>query len=113
MLAHVRFQPITNRETWLDRVEIRDENGAVIDLSDADARLEVRTQPDGTTVLSARSGDGVLSTSADGIIEWQFPDAKIRALPPGLYSVGLVYTLNGITTQVLTGEIEVQDGVVS
>jgi len=113
MLAHVRFQPITNRETWLDRVEIRDESGAVIDLSDADARLEVRAQPDGGTALSARSGDGTLSTSASGLIEWQFSETKTRNLAPGLYSVGLVYTLNGITTQVLVGEIEIVDGVLS
>ena len=114
MLAKVRFPAMTNRETWLDRVEIRDEYGVPFDLSQADIRLEVRSKPGNCgPVLSAQTGDGQISGSTDGLIEWEFSEGSMRGLSVGLYTVGLVYTLNGRTTQVILGDIQIDDGAVS
>lgn len=112
MLANVRFGAVTNRETWIDRVELRDDSGPV-DLSAADCQLEVQSQPSGSRVLSARTGDGVITASDEGFIEWTFDARQMRNLVPGLYNVGLIYTLDSVTTQVLTGTIQIDDGFVS
>lgn len=112
MLANVRFGTVTNRETWIDRIEIRDDTGP-LDLSTADCQLEVQYQPNGGRALSARTGDGVLVSTDEGIIEWRFDAPQMKQLMPGLYNVGLAFTLNGITTQVLTGVIQIDDGFLS
>lgn len=112
MLANGRFGTVTNRETWIDRIEIRDDNGP-IDLSSADCRLEVQYQPNGGRALSARTGDGVLLSTDEGIIEWRFDAPRMKQLSPGLYNVGLIYTSDGVTTQVLTGVIQIDDGYLS
>ena len=114
MLAKVRFPAMTNRETWLDRVEIRDEHGVPFDLSQADIRLEVCLQSGGRgAALSARTGDGQISGTTDGLIEWEFSEGSMRGLSAGLYTVALVYTLNERTTQVILGDIQIDDGAVS
>lgn len=113
MLARVRFPAMTNREIWLERIEIRDEHGVPLDLSQAEIRLEVRSQPNGSAALSAGSGDGTIIGTQDGLIEWEFPESAMRGLSPGLYTVGLVYSLNERTTQVLLGDIQIDDGAVS
>ncbi|MGL5628677.1 MAG: hypothetical protein ACRDDO_06100 [Plesiomonas shigelloides] len=112
MLANVRFGTVTNRETWIDRVEIRDDSGP-LDLSGADCQLEVQYQPNGGRALSAKTGDGVLTATSEGLIQWRFDAAQMKSLAPGLYNIGLIYTLDGITTQVLTGVIQIDDGFLS
>ena len=114
MLAKIRFPAMTNRETWLERVEIRDEQGKPFDLSQADIRLEVRSQPGNRgPVLSAQTGDGQITGTTDGLIEWEFSESSMRNLSAGLYTIGLVYTLNNRTTQVILGDIQIDDGAVS
>jgi len=112
MLANIRFGAVTNRETWIDRIELRDDSGPV-DLSEADCQLEIQSQSGGSRVLSARIGDGVIIASSEGIIEWTFDARQMRNLVSGLYNVGLIYTLGSVTTQVLTGTIQIDDGFVS
>ena len=114
MLAEVRFEIKTNRETWLERVEVREaSSGEPIDLSTAFIRLEVAAQPHGSPMLRADSETGPITGTADGFIEWKFPANIMRTLPPGLYRVGLVYTLDEDTTQALVGDILIKDGIVS
>ena len=114
MLSKIRFPVMTNRETWLERVEIRNERGTPLDLSQADIRLEVRLQSGGHgVVLSAQSGDGTIIGTFDGLIEWEFSEAAMRSLPAGLFTIGLVYTLNGRTTQVILGDVQIEDGAVT
>ena len=113
MLAKVRFPAMTNRETWLGRIEIRNESGIPIDLSQADIRLEVRRLPDedGAT-LHAQSGDGTIFGTSEGLIEWEFPVSVMRRLDAGLFSIGLVYCLDGRTTQVILGDIQIDNGAI-
>lgn len=111
-IRNFRFDAVTNRETWIDRVEVTDEHGIPFDLSSSSPRLELRYQPSGSTALFAVDGDGQLNTRDGGIIEWIFDAARMRQLRPGLYHVGLVATIEGVTRQILTGTIEIQDGYV-
>lgn len=111
-IRNFRFDPVTNREIWLERVQVSDENGVPFDLSQADPRLEVQFQPTGATALVAKAGDGQITTRDNGLIEWRFEVERMRALTPGLYTLGLVATLEGVTRQLLTGTIEIQNGFV-
>jgi hypothetical protein len=111
MLVNVQFGAITNREDWPERVEITDEDGTAINLSSATIRLEVRAKGSRSASLSAESGDGVLTGNSSGVIEWRFPADDMEDLSPGTYEVGLIYTLSGRTTQVLTGFLPVHDGI--
>ena len=113
MLAKVQFDTMTNRESWIGRVEIRDMEGRPFDLSLADIRLEVAERPHCSPALKASSRDGTASGNANGLIEWEFSEQQMRALKAGFYKVGLVYTLQGRTTQVFLGDIQIEDGIVT
>lgn len=113
MLAKIQFDTMTNRETWLGRVEVRDMEGNAIDLSHADIRLEVTERPHCSPVLKASSLDGSIKGSESGLIEWEFSEPQMRTLKAGFYKIGLVYTIQGRTTQVFLGDIQIEDGVVT
>ena len=114
MLAKVRFDIRTNCETWLDRVEIRDKDtGEPLDLSQAYIRLEVVARPHNSPMLRINSETGNIRGTEDGFIEWEFSDHTMRTMQAGFYKVGLVYTLNGRTVQVILGDIQIEDGVIS
>ena len=113
MLAKIQFDIMTNRETWVGRVEIRDLEGHPIDLTEADIRLEVQERPYNSSVLRASSSEGTIRGDENGLIEWEFSEQIMRTLQAGLYKVGLVYALQGRTTQVFLGDIQIEDGGVA
>ncbi len=113
MATTLRFGAVTNRETWIDRVQVADENGVPFDLSGGEFRLEVQARPSGARVLAATTGDGTLAVREDGILEWTFDVARLRPLSPGLYAVGLAGTLEGVQRQIFTGTLEIEDGYLS
>jgi len=113
MLAKVQFDTMTNRETWLGRIEIRNMEGNPIDLSAAVIRLEVKERPYNSSVLSASSSEGSIKGDDKGLIEWEFSEQKMRALKAGFYKVGLVYILQGRTTQVILGDIQIEEGIIT
>ncbi|MDR1827011.1 MAG: hypothetical protein LBR29_01635 [Methylobacteriaceae bacterium] len=113
MIAKVRFQSVTNRETWLERMEVLDaETGRPMDYSTAAFRVFVTSEGEAPAGLSA-PGDGVVTGTAEGIVEWLFPESAMRTLEPGHYAVGVVYEQDGRFVQLLTGILPVEDGVVA
>ena len=114
MLAKIRFETHTNRETWLERIEIRDkETGKPLDLSQASINLEMAARPYNSPILKINSDTGNIRGTTDGFIEWEFSESAMRTLDAGFYKIGLVYTLNNRTTQVFLGDIQIEDGIVS
>ncbi len=113
MSVKVRFGTITNREMWIERMQVTDENGVPFDLSGTVVNLEVQYQPSGRRVISAANGDGQLQTDESGNIEWIIDVSRMRSLRPGLYNVGLVCRLEGTTRQILTGTIQIDSGYIS
>jgi len=113
MSVEVRFGTVTNRETWIERVQVTDEDGVPFNLTGATVNLEIQYQPNGGRALSAGNGDGQLQTDENGMIEWTIDVSRMRNLRPGLYNVGLVCQLEGTTRQILTGTIQIDSGYIS
>lgn len=101
------LEPITNRQTWTDRVEMVDENDAPFPglATATGGKIQVRDR-NGTTVLS-----GTL-TFMDTCFEWTFAESSVRALDPDRYDVGIQFTIGGITYNAV-GEIAIEDGVIA
>ncbi|MEN3931415.1 hypothetical protein WJT86_10140 [Microvirga sp. W0021] len=110
MSVRLRLSPVSNREAWIDRVQITDENGKPFDLLNAQARMSLNYQPNNSSVFTAQQGDGQLFAKDNGILEWEFDVSRMRTLCPGIYNVGMVANIEGIARQIFTGTIEVEKG---
>lgn len=120
----------SNRADWTGWLRITAaDDGVEIDLSPLTIRLQVRMQPypmpgygygygydswgprAGGPVLSGSTDNGELTTPADGILQWHFPAARMSALCPGLYGVGiLLEDADGYRRQLFIGTVAIIEG---
>ena len=111
-MLEVTFDPITNRQDWVDQCEVRDEEDELVDLDDATIVFEVYDRDSATTVLSATTDNGQITIDSDGIFSFNFPLDDVRGLFAKTYDVGCTIELNGVTQQFFRGTVPVLDGVV-
>jgi hypothetical protein len=112
-MQHVDFEPVTNREYWVNTSEVHDEdNGDLVDLSTAVIVVSVRHRDSGRVVLSARTADATISIDGLGIFTHTFTDQQMRALHPLVYEVGCTIQLNGVVKQWYIGHLPILDGIV-
>src|SRR5262245_37645177 len=70
--------PISTRAGWtFVREVVDDDTDEAIDLSDASIVFEVRSQRDGTTVLSATTGNGKITIADTGVFQVEFAAAEM------------------------------------
>lgn len=120
----------SNRADWTGWLRITAaDDGVEIDLSPLTIRLQVRMQPypmpgygygygydtwgprTGGPILSGGTDSGELTVPAAGILQWNFPAARMNALGPGLYDVGmLVEDASGNKQQLIIGTLAVYEG---
>jgi len=111
-MQQVTFEPISNRETWSDTVEVR-RDGTLIDLSAATILLQVRSKQSKSILLSARSSDGTITIESLGVFVFTFSHPQMRALDASIaYEVGCTIEIAGVAEQLFIGNISVLDGIV-
>lgn len=111
-MQQVNFEPISNREDWIDQFEVRDNSNALVDLSAAAITFSVRDKNSKRVQLHAVVGSGV-TVDGPGLFTIHFPVADMRGMDASLmYEVGCVITRNEIAQQFIIGIVPIVDGII-
>jgi len=108
----VTFKAATNADLR-QGFQVTDDDGAPIDLTGADLRMDVEERP-GVDVLEASSANGMIAVTAPatGHFELAVPAAVMGGLAPGVYQHDLVATLaNGHVHRIWAGTLTLARGV--
>jgi hypothetical protein len=112
------LEPVSNSATWTDTIEFYDdETGDPLftELTEAthpdEITLKVRDPSNDNTVLSGTLTGGDIAIAADGVVEFTFSSDAMAALDPKTYEVGLLYTQEDVTTQIILGTLPVLKGL--
>lgn len=109
----VQFEPVSNREDWIQQCKVFDTSGALSDLTGALIVLTVRERQTEVVKLQAQTSDGSIVIQGIGIFQFTFPSASMHGLDASKqYKVGCTINLNGVTKQFFTGSVPVIDGIV-
>lgn len=128
-MIRTSFDAITTRESWIDIVEILDEDDlSPIDISSWKIQVEIRRQDHpglpmdygwpshnfswGSGVALATTDNGTVTITDIGVFEFIFSQATIASLCPAVYVVGCTMSRDGEAVQLLLGLLPVLDGVV-
>lgn len=110
-MAYVANFSQSNQEDWkFDVVATNADTGAAVDFSTATAILFAVADFDGCQRFTASLSSGI-TLPVTGTIEVSIPKATMQNLCAGSYPIGMTYTMNGETDQILTGTLSVYDGV--
>ena len=104
----------TNKADWITLISAVDaDTGEDIDFTDASVKASVK-DGDGCERLTATVGSGITLQSST-VLQLRFTAAQMGGLCAGDYKIGIVYQIDGDdeVTQLLTGDVTVQDGVAS
>jgi hypothetical protein len=106
------FDPVSNREHWINMSEVRDQDDALVDLSAAVIKVALRDKESKRTLLHAEIGNGV-SIEGLGVFKHTFTDQQMRILDASFtYEVGCTIELDGIVQQFYIGSVPIIDGIV-
>ena len=110
-MAYIANFSQSNQADWIFDVpaEIAD-TGADADFTAATAITFVVADYDGCERIRATLSN-MISLPQKNVIEVSIPEATMRNLCAGSYPIGMTYTMNGETDQILTGTVSVYDGV--
>ena len=107
------FEPVSNREDWIDQCEVRDDNNALVNLTGATIVIAVRDRTTKGNLLNAKTADGTIVIQGIGIFQFTFTVSQMRGLDASKsYEVGCTILLNGVTQQFFIGTVSVLDGIV-
>ena len=117
-MFQARFKPVTNQSDWATSIQFNDKaTGTPIDITGDDVPLSfnLALKPVGegnAAALTGSTATGELTLPSLGILQIFFPAARMQALTPGSYDVGLTVT-NGLNTaQILLGRLPIVNGIV-
>lgn len=111
----------SNKATWTDDVEVTDEEGTLIDLTDAIIVLEVRAKRSiddydtniTNAILSATTTNGKITLQGTGVFRFSFTKSEMNSLCAGTYEMGGTIERDGETDQFLIGQVPILDGIVT
>jgi len=107
------LDPVSNRADWrVTREVVDDDTEELVDLTGAVIRFEVREQRSFSTMLQASTTDGRITVDDTGTFTVAFSATDMQNLAAGIYDVGCIIIMNGITDQFILGTVTVLDGVV-
>jgi len=113
-MQRVLFDPVTNREDWIQQCEVRgDDTGDLIDLTGATIVVAVRDKVSKVIPMVAQTSDGSVVIQGIGFFQFTFPVATMRGLDAKTYEIGCTILLNGVTGEFFIGTVPVIDGIVS
>jgi hypothetical protein len=108
-----KFHPVSNQGDWATWVLMSDRaSGQPLDLSSLSFALAAVRQQ-GCDALTGSSSTGELTNPSTGYLQIFFPVARMQALPPGSYKVGLTMSNGAYTRQLILGLLPVVSGVVN
>lgn len=103
----------SNQADWTIQLAAVDaETDEEIDFTGASISFVVKDSC-GSTVLTATTTLGNITLPTGVLIEVSFTETQMNALCRGRYSLGCVYDINNETAQLLTGYVDVYDGIAS
>ena len=118
MLTGTYPEPTTNAETWQGTIEFfDDETGEPYFIYSNSAThpteitLKLRDESNGSTVLEISLTGGEIVLADDGIAEFTVAATTMDDLEPKTYTVGVLYTYDGITKQLILGSLPVLEGL--
>jgi hypothetical protein len=107
------IEAVSNREDWYDQVEVRDDDGELVDLTGATIVFAVREKGSNTVKLLARTADATITIPSTGVFQFTFSSTQMRGLVASrAYEVGCTVTHNGVLKQLFTATVPVIDGIV-
>ena len=133
-MFHAKLKEVSNQGDWALPIQFIDRaSGTLIDLTGDSVYLAVvptAPAPDSsyrgwygyganksysprTPVLSGSTLTGELQITGPGMLYVYFPVTAMRAIPPGMYKVGLTCTNGSQTAQIVIGMLPVRDGIVT
>jgi hypothetical protein len=112
-MIQVVFEPVSDREDWIDTCEVRDQSDVLVDLSAATIVLAVKDKTSKRVLLTASTTNGKIAIVSTGIFTFTFTKAEMRGLNASIaYDVGCTIELNSVTRQFFTGKVPVIHGIV-
>jgi hypothetical protein len=103
----------SNKADWIIQITaVDDETAEEIDFTGADISFVVKDE-NCCAILTATTALGNITLPTGVLIEIQFTPDQMGAVCSGRYSLGCVYEINDETTQLLTGYVDVYDGIAS
>lgn len=110
-MAYVaNFSQSNQADFIFDVVATNADTDAAVDFSTATAILFEVSDFDGCQRFTASLTSGI-TLPVTGTIEVSIPASSMKNLCAGAYPIGMTYTMNGETDQILTGTVSVYDGV--
>jgi len=110
-MAYIANFSQSNQADWIfDVVATNADTGDAVDFSAATAITFEVNDFDGCRRFVGALSSGV-TLPAIGTIEVLVPKATMQNLCAGSYPIGMTYTMNGETDQILIGTVSVYDGV--
>ena len=108
------LQSASNRATFRETLEIKDESDALVDLTDATIVFTIADKDTGAPALTASVGDGITIDST-GVFTVLFAESSMNALWPKTYNVGCTIQADDDedVVQLIAGTISIVDGVVA
>jgi|SRR5215471_10872102 len=112
-MLEATFEPVSNREDWIETCEVRDQSNALVDLTGAVIVIAVRDKQTKSQLMQALTADSSITINAPGIFQFTFPLSKMRTMTASkAYEIGCTIQLNGTTQQFFVGTVNVIDGIV-
>jgi hypothetical protein len=103
---------VSNREDWIVNISAVADDGSSYSFTGAAASVYVTDEDLPTSaILSGSVADGSILISADGLtLTWTFAATKMNTFRAGTYSVFSRMTLNGVTSQLISGTVSIVEG---
>ncbi len=112
------LEPVSNAATWTDTLEFYDDETDEALFTEAtpathpdEITLSLRDATSDTAVLSGSLTGGELVIVANGHVEFTFSADTMAGLDPKTYEVGVLYTQEDVTTQIILGTLAVLKGL--
>lgn len=108
------FEPVTNREDWIQQCEVRDQDDNLFDLTGCTIVMVVRERKTRIQRMIAQTTDGSIVIQSAGVFQFTFPLAQMHGLDVNVsYEVGCTIKLpTGVTQQFFVGSVPLIDGIV-
>ena len=113
-MLQASFEPVSNREDWIQQCEVRNGTGALVDLTGSVIVLTVREHSTQQQKLLGQTSDGSVVIQGPGLFQFTFPLNQMHGLTASkAYDIGCTIKLSGgPTKQYFVGTVPIIDGIV-
>ncbi len=113
-MEEVNFK-VVQGDTFSIRVTYEDPNGSAINLTDFNAKMDVRNEPGGRILCASISNnDQITIDPLNGILDIEFTPSQTKkfTIPSAAYQLKIISNANGQETTLLKGYLSVSAAVV-